>query len=131
MSVGRRSATCSSTVTSATTDRSQIRRPTPRLRKPRAIRSTVTALPRTEGYAKGVRSATRGDMTRVAYTPGVREAIGPAGRHWYPERKKGCPAPGFMLQFDQGRLSSGGGRMDESSQDFGCPECMDLLADYV
>src|SRR5439155_8293342 len=71
MSVGRRSATCSSTVTSATTDRSQIRRPTPRLRKPRAIRSTVTALPRTEGNAKGVRSATRGeDMTRVAYTAG-------------------------------------------------------------
>src|SRR6266498_5297435 len=70
MRVGRRSATCSSTVTSGTTDRSQIRRPTPRLRKPRAIRSTVTALPRTEGNAKGVRSATRGDMTRVAYTPG-------------------------------------------------------------
>src|SRR6266540_959600 len=101
MRVGRRSATCSSTVTSGTTDRSQIRRPTPRLRKPRAIRSTVTALPRTEGNAKGVRSATRGDMTRVAYTPGGEGSNRAAGRYWDPERKKGCPAPGFMLQFDQ------------------------------
>ena len=41
------------------TDRSHTRTSTPRAARPRAMRATVTALPRTEGGANGVRSATR------------------------------------------------------------------------
>src|SRR5437667_9315736 len=44
----------------------------------------------------------------------------------------GCRAPGFVLRSVTRPSVSVGGAMDESSaQDIGCPECMDLLADYV
>jgi hypothetical protein len=49
-------------VASLVTERSQTASSTPRRLRPAAILSTVTALPRTDGNANGVRKATRDDI---------------------------------------------------------------------
>src|SRR5262245_39372237 len=59
MTLGRKASTAASTVASAVTERSHTETSTPRSRNPRVMRSTVTALPRTEGKANGVSRAIR------------------------------------------------------------------------